>query len=96
MSPELSKALADWLTWAETGAPDGKPFDRSFGLCSEIKQHAGSAACLEMKEMLCKEFDDPEAPFGGLPEYWDRADNNTQHENPARLAWVRKVLAAEL
>jgi hypothetical protein len=88
-SPELRAFLAAWLAWAEGGAPNKEPFDRSVGLClnmpRELKQ--------EFKSLRISDFpSDWVYPFGGS-EHYDKAEKKrTQHLNPARLAWVREVL----
>lgn len=91
MSPELRKALTDWLEWAESGGPEGDPFSRAFGLCTNIDAVAGDNVLCEMREMLWDDLGDDDTPFGA-DDYFRRGKNSTQHECPRRLAWVRKVL----
>lgn len=95
MTPELRKALTDWLEWVEDGALPHGDFSRAFGLCTNVDSVAGYAARKELGGMLLCEFGDSCTPFGE-DDYSFRRRQATQHECPKRLAWVRKVLAAEL
>lgn len=80
--------LREWLDWVEAGAVEGEPFTREYGLCS----NAPDAAYAGLKEMLGADFGRDEYPFGD-DDYDLRFDEFTQHECPARLAWVRAKLA---
>lgn len=86
MTPALRQFLSDWLAWAEAGAPEHEVFVRFGGLCV--------AAPDDTRDELYDLFNDP-YPFGGSKDYWERAEHCTQHENPARLAWVRQQLGVE-
>lgn len=97
MSPDLIAFLKAWHEWATNGALDGKPFDRSCGLCTnalDFGEHEDDGAYFDLKAILYAEFGDDAAdtPFGSV-DYSSRAISNTQHECPKRLAWVRAKLA---
>lgn len=91
ISPELRAFLKAWLDWAESGAPDWDPFCRVWGLCSNARLMRCDKL---MHEFLLQEFGPQryKYPFGGPEEFSIRDYNATQHENPARLAWVRAKL----
>lgn len=92
MSDDLIAFLKAWHDWALDGAPDGEPFKRCFGLCTNADIF-GNPAFHALKERLYDEFGDEEAdiPFGAI-EYTVRSNARTQHECPKRLAWVRAQL----
>lgn len=90
MTDALTSFLASWLDWATTGAPDLQPYNRGIGLCGEC---ADPDAWAELKELLCSDFGTATYPFCDRLEYLRRAREDTQHELPARLDWVRKQLA---
>ena len=88
MTPGLHKYLSDWLHWRDNGAPDGEPFCRMRGLCTQVP-----VECMnELEQLLERDFGKTFYPFGH-DEYWERYKARTQHECPKRLAWVRKALA---
>lgn len=92
ISNELRAALANWLEWAENGAPNGAPFYRGYGLCTNM---CGRDVGPELHWVLTEEFgDDFEYPFGRF-EYIERQKDDTMHECPVRLAWVRKILGED-
>lgn len=94
MSPELRTALADWLAWVERGAPeDDENFHRSRGLCIAVR--FSGASKLELQDLFQADNLNRDYPFGEF-EFYDRADDETMHECPDRLAWVRKMLAVEV
>lgn len=84
MSADLIAFLKAWYDWAASGAPDGEPFSRQFGLCSNAY---GSKLERELEDL----FEGHAAPFGG-GNYLARSHARTQHECPKRLAWVRARL----
>ncbi len=90
MSPDLIAFLKAWHDWATNGAPDGDPFCRSTGLCPQ----ADGDAYHDLRAIRKVEFSEGDwvYPFGGEDDYDRRASNGTQHECPARLAWVRAKL----
>ena len=88
MTPELRAELTAWLDWTESGAPGGGRFNRRSGLCVKVSTHLRR----ELKALL------PEGssyPFD-RDNYWRRADDGTQHLDPARLAWVREQLGRKV
>lgn len=103
MSETLKKFLAEWLEWAEAGAPEHEALDRSLGLCAnlgfwvtenilEIPGDMCDTVEAEFSALLVAEFGDNYMyPFGG-DEYIQAARLGTQHLNEARLAWVREQL----
>jgi hypothetical protein len=100
MSPALSRFLADWHTWATTGAPEGDTheggFSRRFGLCFHARKRSEDIAD-ELEDILVAEFpDNADMPFNHNLDYWEEGDRGMMHRNPMRLAWVRQKLASEL
>jgi hypothetical protein len=94
MSPELRAFLADWLAWVERGAPEGEPYSREFGLCASVYSYARLAPRVSGHDLhveLCILFGDCDFPFG-FENYDQRNFDETQHKDPARLAWVRAQL----
>ena len=90
LSPELISYLADWLSWAENGAPSCKPYRRTWGLCSNSPYHVYS----ELEALLEAEFGKSASyPFGGPRAYNDHANAATQHQCAERIAWVKATLA---
>ena len=92
MSPDLIAFLKAWHDWATSGAPEGGAFSRSHGLCVTVFRFfdyspVSSLVAEEMRGL----FGGNGTPFG-YQEYWARAGNDTQHECPKRLAWVRERL----
>lgn len=90
LSPELHAALTAWLDWAEAGAPEHRVFKRYNGLCLCVYYYAGWEVRKELERLFARRKD-PTFPFGE-DNYAARYFAQTQHEDPARLAWVRKVL----
>ena len=92
MSPELRVYLQSYYTWATTGAPDWEPYWRWMGLC----HNAPIGVRAELTDLLRAEFGQRYAyPFGGESEYHRRGEAHSQHKNPKRLAWLRRVLEIE-
>lgn len=97
MSEEMREFLQAWLDWAKSGAHEGAPFFRADGLCL-ARCVWGKPYCFnnrklyaELNEMLERDFGTSTYPFGRTA-YLSAAHNKTQHEDPARLEWVRKCL----
>lgn len=94
ISEDLRAALQSWLDWAEGGAPNGEPFFRDVGLCTNMWEWDVEVGP-ELREVLEEEFvDDFEYPFG-QHDYIERQDDSTLHQCPKRLAWVRKILGED-
>ncbi|MFM2472398.1 hypothetical protein [Burkholderia cenocepacia] len=97
MSKEMREFLDAYLAWVEAGAPQGKPFERSYGLCSNIANHVASFSAFtqidsELPELFAASGLEPNYPFGGFAVYWDDHHNGAHHRNPSRIAWVREQL----
>jgi hypothetical protein len=94
ITPALHAYLTDWLAWVDRGAPDGEPYDRGVGLCTNAEQFDCNSDLNECAlGSLIELFDGEECPFGGGLDYHRDIMNRTQHLNEARLAWVRSTLA---
>lgn len=93
MSPDLIAFLKDWYHWATNGAPDRQPFTREDGLCDNVWNCSSiDRACRwQVLGELTKAFGGNWYPFGE-DDYQSRYDDDTQHECPKRLAWVRERL----
>lgn len=85
LSPELRAELQGWYDWVLAGAPNGEPYLRGWGLCSNVLTH---------QQELRAIFGGEPYPFG-YEDYDFRQLNNSMHECPKRLAWVRKMLGVQ-
>jgi len=94
MTPELRKALSDWLKWAENGAPDNECFYRGFGLCVAVAFTGGMPLGEELEAIFAAQGLGRSHPFG-KKAYNEGFDNKTMHLDPNRLAWVRAQLEGE-
>lgn len=92
--------LKAWLHWAENGAPADKPFSRDYGLCTNLGRFCriydlGGASqrkfLRQLEHLFSREGLSTNMPFGE-DQYDERSDRSTQHEDPNRLAWVRKTI----
>ncbi|RQU14211.1 hypothetical protein DF152_17255 [Burkholderia cenocepacia] len=98
MSKEMREYLAAYLAWVEAGAPDGSPFRRAWGLCSNVDlfgfadSEAYARVAVELSESFVSSGVDPDYPFGGFSVYWDDSERGRHHENEQRLAWIREQL----
>ena len=89
--PETVDYIARWYAWATNGAPEKARwfwqrtpmFRRDFGLCARASNR--------VRLDLLEGFGYTSTPFGSK-EYWERADAQTQHLDPNRLAFCRAVL----
>lgn len=90
MSPELKEALREWLADATSEEPSREV--RIKGLCGYIKDNRGWALYEELDKIFEEMGGDPIFPFTSGFEYYDRRINETQHQCPARLTWVREQL----
>ncbi|MEO9521665.1 MAG: hypothetical protein ABJC88_16810 [Parasphingorhabdus sp.] len=90
MSPELRKELVAWLKWAEGDAVDGKSYSRYHGLCTAVHESVYE----ELLNLFAKQGLDNSYPFG-VKNYERRTINDTQHQDPARLKWVREQLGLD-
>lgn len=85
MSPDLIAFLKAWYEWATNGAPDGEPFYRNIGLCISALSYRDAKRELEVL------FGGNKFPFGE-EDFWRCDRQDTMHECPKRLAWVRERL----
>lgn len=91
-----------YAAWLDEGAPDTHYFEKRFGLCSNLATwiYATNAELdyARLVNELRKQFEDAglccQYPFGSGREYERMYATNTQHLNPARVAWVRKHTAS--
>ena len=98
MSERLAKFLAEWLRWVEEGATEDGSFLRSRGLCSNFDDWMYGRN-VSIEDITCENDRlyalfkadglDGVYPFGGAEAFFDAADSETQHENQARIDWVR-------
>ena len=84
--------LREWLDWVEAGAVEGEPFSRRAGLCPQAPVVVRDELFSLRNADFGNDADDWVYPFGSS-DYLHRAATRTQHECPARLAWVRAKLA---
>jgi len=94
LSPALRDALTQWLEWAEAGGPEHPVFRRDRGLCGSIRRVGREWVRKELGWLLSLDYGQTHYPFGKA-NYLTRRHFETQHQDPARLAWVRKVLGRE-
>lgn len=86
------KAYSDWI---DAGAPQGKPFSRKVGLCSNLLNMYGDNGII-LREMGV-EFEDENleaaTPFDqDYEEYIKTCDNSACHLNEKRVQWVKNKL----
>ncbi len=92
MSPDLIAFLKAWHDWANNGAPQWEPFDRTSGLCENSFEASGDLEIIRgIRGELQRMFDWKTHPFG-QENYINRIYSATQHECPKRIAWVRERL----
>lgn len=101
LSLDLRQFLTEWYEWATTEPVEDKfPLVREAGLCSGLwkwcgKNGLGNQTCRvlsrEMKLLFVKDGLDITYPFGEGSFSW-RMYARSQHEDPARLAWVKSIL----
>lgn len=85
---ELLDFLHLYACWAyERGAPDGLPFYRMYGLCSNADIRFGMRTKEDLISMLVKEFGYNAHPFG-RDKYYYHIRNKTQHLDQDRKDWV--------
>ena len=83
MQPTILSFLEAYLKWIEEGAPQYKPFDRTFGLCS-------SAAIYGIDYYQMAGHFKTDHPFNpSIYEYTNESNKGTHHLNPKRIQWVK-------
>lgn len=102
VSEPLLAFLEDWLWWAKSPAtfPSGNVYSKRLGLCAALMKWCGFSPFdrkyLYLSEELESSFSacglDKSYPFGEQ-NFNLRIRGYDQHLDPARLAWVRKVIA---
>jgi len=93
MSDLMKKFLTAYIEWVDAGAPEGKPFCRGYGLCSNSFETEGSAVERELKGMFEADGLERTYPFGEA-DYDAHSTYGTHHLHQPRIDWVRKQLAA--
>lgn len=85
----LKRLLSDWLLWATAPILWSEPprFSTEYGLCENFPDSVNK----QLRQLFIDDGLSPYYPFGEQ-NFWEREINRTQHEDPARLAWVRKIL----
>lgn len=99
VSEELSKLLADWLAWVDDGAQESnEQFCRWWSLCRTVEVSSGvrrGPMGIELSALFNADGLDTCYPFGE-DAYDEAIAGEIMHLDENRVAWVRKVLAAEL
>lgn len=93
----LTKFYRNYHVWLEAGAPDGQPFRRNQGLCSNLVYTNGEAdfnLYKELKKEIRNQFLvaglDTTTPFNDFDEpYHMENRNNSCHKNSRRIQWVK-------
>jgi hypothetical protein len=100
MSDLMKQFLTAYIEWIESGAQEGAPFTREYGLCVNVERFVASGGyetekkiVRELKHMFENDGLDKKYPFGE-GEYWDRAYLLTNHQHQPRIDWVRAALKA--
>jgi len=93
---DLKDFLTEWLECATSDRQRPLWFDRGVGLCQcarDWDDATGRGARRLLKEKFKEEFSKASSyPFGGMDRYFEDRANMSSHQNPERLAWVRKTL----
>jgi len=93
---DLKDFLTEWLECATSDREGPLWFSRAFGLCYCAEMWDGSKgrnAREPLKGKLRADFPRFHLfPFGGNDRYLDDKHDEAAHQNPERLAWVRKTL----
>lgn len=95
ISKELYTFFKEWLEWAENGGKEHDVFGNHAGLCSNIDWWCDHKELElvpdELTGLLVYSGLDVNYPFGEY-DYHHRLLNDTQHECPMRLAFVREQI----
>lgn len=94
ISKELYTFFKEWLEWAEAGGDEHGVFYKHEGLCSSLESwydYKWLACLYELSSLLEYSGLDINYPFG-KEDYVRRLRNDTQHECPLRLAFVREQI----
>lgn len=83
MQPTILSFLESYLKWVEDGAPQDKPFNRAFGLCT-------NAAIYGIDFYIMAGHFHIDAPFNsGTDEYNHDSRLGNHHLNLFRIQWVK-------
>lgn len=85
----LQKFYNDYAAWLDKGAPEGQPFSRRMGLCSQAMKPQYDVPINELKKQFLQAGLDPKFPFGGTHRFDMDLENATMHLNPKRIKWVK-------
>lgn len=85
----LQQFYNDYAAWLDAGAPEGRPFDRGYGLCHNLGKFADRDAHIEMTRQFEAAGLDIDYPFTGRYQFETDFDNETMHLNPKRIQWVK-------
>lgn len=95
ISEELYTFFKEWLAWAENDGEGSVVFGTHAGLCSNIEWWCDNKELElvpdELTRLLVYSGLDVNYPFGA-EDYHRRLGNDTQHECPVRLAFVREQI----
>lgn len=93
---DLKDFLTEWLECATSVREGPSWFSRGVGLCQCAEMwdvSKGRNARRMLKEKMRAEFPEKSSfPFGGSVRYVEDKTDKSAHQNPERLAWVRKTL----
>lgn len=89
---EFYQAYADWV---DAGAPDGNPFRREWGLCTNLYffGYCDDDLLYEMSKQFEAAGLDPELPFNkDWDDYAREYKEDGSHLNAVRIQWVKDHL----
>lgn len=98
MSELLKAFYLAYSTWLDEGANGHPIFSRHAGLCSNVSwfgRHHGLSyrTANDLEDELKMQFADASMdstyPFDDCTSYCSNCNDETQHLNPKRIAWVR-------
>ena len=92
---DLKDFLTEWLECATTDREGPLWFSRKLGLCHCARnwdRSTGRDAYGPLSEKMRADFPkEPDFPFGGVDRFLEDKAAEVAHQNPERLAWVRKT-----
>ena len=90
-SKELTAFYRTYVRWVNAGAPQGRPFSRTDGLCIAIRRYTDSVSMrTELRKQLIIAFGDWKTPFNPAGDFATESNSYTCHMNPARIRWARE------
>ncbi|BDU12133.1 hypothetical protein [Escherichia phage phiWec179] len=104
MSEELLTFYRTYLAWLEAGAPEGEPFTRCTGLCSNLydfydmgESERYEPVLDEMHEQFYRKDLVMVLPFNSnFGKYTLEAERSRCHLNVDRVNWVKERIAEEI